>query len=148
MPKIRHEPPGLREAGRLLVRTVEGVQEKTDSAIRRSDRNRRMTITTAALLAIGSASASLWLAPNVSASSETVEINRVNQETVQAVNQAISELRAAGVPEDQLPHPVVIDPRNPTDPNAIIQATTATILARIRTDPAFREAAGICTSPQ
>lgn len=67
----------------------------------------------------------------------------INTGSIEALSQARDQLRAAGVPEAQLPAPIVIQQGEPVDVDALVQATTATIVAKIRTDPNFRGQSGI-----
>lgn len=137
--------PYIEEAERLVEETAVSARELPSReelrlVSRRSDRNRTVTIAVVALIATLALGFSAW---NDQRIDRTAADTVANQQAVEAVNRSISELRAAGVPENELPPPVVAEPGQSVDVNAIIAATTATILAKIRTDPQFRGTAGL-----
>jgi len=110
-------------------------------ATRRSDRNRLYILCGVALISIIALAIAVALIPRLSSLEQN---NAINTGSIEKLQEARDQLRAAGVPEDQLP-PVVPAPApgEPVDVDALVNATAATILAKIRTDPAYRGAAGL-----
>lgn len=78
---------------------------------------------------------------------KTAAATVINSSSIQALERARDELRASGVPEQDLPEILPPEPGAPVDIDALVNATTATILAKIRNDPAFRGAAGLPGDP-
>lgn len=107
---------------------------------RRSDRNRDITIATVALIAIIAVAFSYFNSEQIDDLSTATAINTGS---IEALDDAREDLRAAGVPESELPPPLVINDTEPVDVDALVRATEATILARIRIDEEFRGVAGI-----
>lgn len=107
---------------------------------RAGDRNRNITLIGVALIAVA---ALVFSSVNNSAINDTAAATAINTGSIKALNDARDQLRAAGVPESQLPPPVVINQSQPIDVDALVNATAATILAKIRTDPTYRGAAGL-----
>lgn len=107
---------------------------------RRSDRNARVVIAIVALIAL----VSLGLGyNNFFGLRQVSEANAINTGSINTLNEAREELRRAGVPEQDLPRLIVLDPSKPVDVDALMEATSATILAKIRLDPTYRGIAGI-----
>lgn len=111
-----------------------------DRVSRRSDRNRRVTIAIVALIAITALIVGYFNSRDLD---EVSTATAINTGSIETLNQARNELRASGVPENELPPAITVLPGAPVDVDALVAATQATILATIRTDPQFRGAAGV-----
>lgn len=139
-------PQFLEEAEHLIteMETDDGKQVASKKDLRllrnKTDRARTVTIAVVALIAIGALILGYFNSGSLAATrAETA----INTGSAKALTQAIDELRASGVPENQLPVAPVIDPAEPVDVDGLINATVATVLAKIRTDPAYRGATGL-----
>lgn len=118
------------------------VDRKIEQAKKNSDRNRTITICVVALIAIIAVITAGWNAQRIAENESAVTLNGAS---IEAYGRAIEELRRAGVPEDQLPPPLppAGAPADEVDVNAIIQASSAAALVKMRTDPQFRGQAGL-----
>lgn len=132
------------EVGKLVTETLAEVKKLPTSqqvawARRSSDRNRTVIILSVALMTILSLGLGSLLFPRIMKAETAIAFNT---SAIEALQEARLKLRASGVPEADLPPPVVIQGHD-VDVEAIIRATEATVLAKIRTDPKYRGAAGI-----
>lgn len=119
------------EMGNLPTRTE---VERTN---RRSDRNRNIAVALSMIIAIGAAIAVAVFVPRLVKVETTTALNT---SSIEAYQEAIQQLRASGVPESQLPPPLPAAAANgeEVDVNSVVQAAAAIVLARVRTDPAYR----------
>jgi hypothetical protein len=127
----------------LLGDTVNRVRQlptrqDLDRVSNKSARNRTIAICVALSLGIVSVIISVLTAYN---QGQTAAAAAINASSIQALQQARDELRRSGVPEESLPAvPLPNQPMINTD--ALVDATTALVLAKIRTDPKFRGETG------
>ena len=143
------QPDTLTEVEVLMADTAQRARElpsREDLRIveRRSDRKQQVTVAIALVLALCGIGLSLATAYR---QGQTAAATVINASSIQALEQAREELRASGVPEQDLPPLATPLPGASVDIDALIDATTATILARIRTDPQFRGQAGLPGPP-
>lgn len=135
-----HSNPVLDEAEAILDEAIKHAPElatKDDvkRGERKSDRNRTIILCGVALIAI---LAFIGAGYAIERSNVNSAQTAVNTSALKTYDQAIAELRAQGVPEEQLPPP----PVTPTDTQEIdvdglVTAASAKVLAQIRNDPNF-----------
>lgn len=123
-----------------MIRVVEqkgGVitKQQLKLSLRGVFRAMRVTIAIVALIALSALGTAIYVLPKVATTQSQTDLNTAS---LNAYGEAIEELRRQGVPENQLPPALPASPTDELDVNAIVQASAATVLARIRTDPAFR----------
>lgn len=123
-----------------LVPTVEYIKRVE----RKSDRNRNVVIAVVLLISIlGLVIGTLAYTQGVKNAAQL----SVNDSALKTYNEAIVELRAQGVPEDQLPPPPILaaDPGAGQSVNVdgLIDAASAKVLAEVRGNPAYRGANGL-----
>jgi hypothetical protein len=132
----------LERAAQYLDEIAQEMPTKRD--IKRQERRRKRTATvTVALVALIAVVGLVLGGWNTRKIGQVAASDAINAGSIEALQQARDELRASGVPEAQLPAPIVIREGEPVDVDALVAATTATIIAKIRTDPNFRGASGI-----
>ena len=141
----REELTAIDQVEEILHDTVEEARNtptrnELKLVSRKSDRNRNVGIALFMIISVVTLILSSW---NTQRIAETSTTTAINSSSIRALQEARDTLRASGVPENELPPPVVqSDPSQPIDVNAIVQASAALVLAEIRTDPRYRGIAG------
>lgn len=151
MARVQDELPSIdripvqRKVERLMNDTVAEVRQMpTRKDLARLDRRRQRSQTiTVAIVAFIAIIGVLWGYFN----SQTIAATQLNSASVQALDDVRTQLRAQGVPESQLPPPVTVVSGPDVDVNAIVQASSALVLAKIRSDPAYRGTPGLPGQP-
>lgn len=132
-----------------MIRVVEqkgGVitKQQLKLSMRGVFRAMRVTIAIVALIALSALATAIYVLPKVATTQSQTELNTAS---LNAYGEAIDELRRQGVPESQLPPALPASPTDELDVNAIVQASAATVLAHIRSNPAFRGQPGTPGQP-
>lgn len=137
--------PLQRDVETLMTETIDQARElPTVDDLDRVDRRRRRSQTvTIAIVALIAIIGVVWGYLN----SQTIAATQLNAASVQALDDVRTQLRAQGVPESQLPPPVTVVSGPEVDVNAIVQASSALVLAQIRNDPKFKGQPGIPGQP-
>lgn len=141
--------PPLDRAETLLGETMDQVRQlPSRDDIRRSTRasarNRDVAIALALLFATVAVIASYFASLDTG---KTAAQTAINSSSIKALEQARQDLLASGVPESELPALPTPLPGAEVDVAALVSATTSSVLAKIRNDPAFRGQAGIPGPP-